>query len=147
MNYYEEAVKELGPCGNDCSRCANYEKGEIVLLSGELINKLDNFENMVEKIKGFMPIFNYYNEFLDILKHFSRGNCRGCRLSNKPTNQCSINTCHKKEKVNFCFECPKYPCEPSTYSESLNVMWRRNNDVMKVDMDGFYKEQKNRCRY
>lgn len=148
MNYYEQAVKELAPCGNDCSRCANYEKGEIVLLSKELNDKLENFENMVGKIKDFMPIFNYYNEFLAILNHFSNGNCQGCRFSDKPVTQCSINMCHKKEKVNFCFECSKYPCNPSTYSKSLNEVWQNNNDTMKnIGVDSFYRVQKEKSRY
>ncbi|EJO5349294.1 DUF3795 domain-containing protein [Clostridium botulinum] len=148
MNNYEKAVRDLAPCGNDCSRCANYEDGKIVLLSKELNENLVNFENMVKKIKDFMPIFNYYEEFLAILNHFSKGNCRGCRLSNKPTCQCSINMCHKKKKVNFCCECPKYPCSPSTYNESLTKVWQDNNDTMKkIGIDNFYISQKGKPRY
>ncbi|WP_242850594.1 DUF3795 domain-containing protein [Clostridium lundense] len=101
ISNYEQAVKDLAPCGNDYSRCANYEKSQIVLLSKELNKNLKNFENMDEKIKDFMPIFNYYEEFLAILRHSSNGNCPGCRFSDKPTCQCSINMCHKKEKVRY----------------------------------------------
>ncbi|NMM62546.1 DUF3795 domain-containing protein [Clostridium sp. P21] len=148
MNNYEQAVKDLAPCGNDCSRCASYENSKIVKLSKELNESLENFENMAKKTKDFMPIFNHYEEFLAILRHFSKGSCPGCRFSDKPTCQCSINTCHKKEKVNFCFECSKYPCNPTTYNESLSRVWKENNDNMKnKGVDTFYAAQKEKPRY
>lgn len=49
MNNYEEAVKDLAPCGNNCSRCASYENSKIVLLSKELSESLVGFENMAKK--------------------------------------------------------------------------------------------------
>ena len=148
MNNYDLAVKDLVPCGNDCSRCATYENSKIVLLSKELNENLENFENMAERIKDFIPIFNYYEQFVAILKHFSKGSCPGCRSSDSPTCQCSINTCHKKENVNFCFECSKYPCNPATYNEPLVKIWKENTDTMKtIGIDNFYKAQKEKTRY
>lgn len=148
MNNYEKAVNELAPCGNDCSRCAYYEKGKIVLLSSELNKNLSGFEKMAEKIKDFMPEFNYYGEFLAILHKLSEGNCPGCRFSEKPSCQCSINTCHKKENVNFCVECSKYPCKPDTYNETLAKMWKESNDTMKeIGVSSFYMAQKQKPRY
>lgn len=148
MNNYEQAVKDLAPCGNDCSRCAYYQNGKIVQLSKELNETLVNFENMTEKIKDFMPIFNHYKQFSDILKYLSTGSCPGCRFSSKPSCQCSINLCHKKEKVNFCFECSKYPCKPTTYNEALTKVWKENNDTMKkIGVDKFYTTQKEKTRY
>lgn len=148
MNNYEQAIRDLAPCGNDCSRCASYENSKIVLLSKELNENLVNFENMAKKIKDFMPIFNHYEEFLAILEHFSKGSCPGCRFSNKPICQCSINKCHKKEKVDFCFQCSKYPCNPTTYNESLSKVWKKNNDDMKnVGIENFYSAQKEKTRY
>ena len=148
MNNYEQAVKNLAPCGNDCSRCAYYDNSNIVLLSKELDENLINFEIMAEKTKNFMPIFNYYEQFSAILKHLSNGTCPGCRFNDKPACQCGINVCHKKEKVNFCFECPKYPCNPKTYNESLTKAWQENNDTMKkIGVDNFYISQKEKPRY
>lgn len=148
MNNYELAVKDLAPCGNDCSRCAYYESSKIVLLSKELSENLTNFENMAEKIKDFMPIFNYYEQFAAILKHLANGNCPGCRISDKPKCNCSINTCHKKEKVNFCYECAKYPCTPTTYNEAITKVWKENNDTMKkIGADNFYITQMKKPRY
>lgn len=148
MNNYNEILKDLSPCGNDCSRCASYENSKIVLLSKELKENLVNFENMADELKDFMPIFNYYEQFLDILNHFANGSCPGCRFSDKPNCQCSINNCHKKEQVDFCFQCSKYPCTPSTYNESLTEIWKQNNDTMKkIGADNFYIAQKSKPRY
>ncbi len=148
MNNYEQAVKDLAPCGIDCSRCAYYENSKIVLLSKELDENLVNFEKMAEKTKEFVPAFNHYEQFLAVLKHLSKGSCPGCRFSDKPNCQCSINECHKKEKVNFCFECSKYPCNPITYNALVTEKWKGNNDTMKkIGVDNFYIAQKEKPRY
>lgn len=149
MCNYKETVKDFAPCGVDCSRCASYVNGDIVKLSSELKEKLTGFENFAERLKGFAPMFNYYKEFLDILNHFSNGNCSGCRNSDKPQCQCSINTCSKKHNVNFCFECNEYKsCTPTTFNEELKISWKENNDKMKTSgVDNFYIEQKNKSRY
>lgn len=148
MNYYEKSIKDFAPCGVDCSRCASYSRGDIVRLSKELKEKLINFENMAENMKDFMPIFKYYKEFLYILNHFSKGECPGCRNSNKPECHCSINTCSKKNKINFCFECKNYPCTPTTFNESIKKTWKENNDKMNTEgIDEFYIEQKSKSRY
>lgn len=148
MNNYEKAVIDLAPCGVDCSRCASYENGDIVRLSCELKEKLINFENLAENMKDFMPIFKYYKEFSDILNHFSTGKCPGCRNSDKPKCQCSINGCSKKNNVNFCFQCKSYPCTPTTFNESIKKKWKENNDKMNAEgIDNFYIEEKSKSRY
>lgn len=148
MNNYEQAVNELAPCGNDCSRCASYVDSKIVHLSKELNENLINFENMAKKLKDLMPIFNYYKEFSDILTHFSNGNCEGCRFTDKPKCQCSINSCHKTQNADFCFECSSFPCTPTTYNESLIEIWKNNNNKIKTyGVENFYIEQKNKPRY
>ncbi|MGE5628174.1 MAG: DUF3795 domain-containing protein [Solirubrobacterales bacterium] len=146
MINYETVVEKLAPCGIDCSRCAYYEKGRIVLLSKELQFNLINFKRMADKAKAFMPIFGHYEEFSAILKHLSEGNCKGCRLSSKP--QCSINECSKAEKADFCFQCSKFPCTPITYNESVKNSWVKNNNEMKnKGVEEFYLEQIKKPRY
>lgn len=148
MNNYEKAVKDLAPCGVDCSRCASFSKGDIVQLSSQLKENLINFENLAENMKDFMPIFKYYKEFSAILDHFSKGKCPGCRYTDKPECQCSINTCSKKNKINFCFECKKYPCNPTTFNESIKKKWKENNDKMNsIGVDNFFLKQKAKSRY
>jgi len=53
-----------------------------------------------------------------------------------------------KKKVNFCFECSKYPCRPTTYNKFLTKVWRDNNDYMKkIGVDNFYILEKEKTRY
>lgn len=44
--------------------------------------------------------------------------------------------------------CSKYPCNPTTYNESLTRIWREKNDNMKnKGIDDFYIDQKEKPRY
>jgi len=145
---YEQAVKELAPCGVDCSRCVSYDKGEIVTLSVALKESLVNFEHMAQKMKNFVPVLNDYEQFMSVLEHFANGHCPGCRPSDNPECKCNISSCHKTQNVNFCFECSEYPCSPKTYNESLTKKWEQNNNLMKtIGVDAFYNEQKQKPRY
>lgn len=148
MNNNEKSLKELAPCGIDCYRCASNKNGEIAQLSRQLKESLKNFENFIEDKKKFMPIFEHYDEFLAILNYFSQGYCEGCRNTDKPACQCSINSCIKEHNVDFCFECSEFPCTPKCYSESLLMRWKENNLAMKKNgAENFYIEQKKKPRY
>lgn len=145
---YEQAVKDLAPCGIDCARCVSYSEGEVVRLSKALKESLVNFEQMAERTKAFQPVFNGYKEFAEVLEHFSNGNCLGCRSAGTPKCGCGINGCHKENCVNFCFECSKYPCTPNTFNDTVAAKWKSNNDQMQqMGADKFYSEQKAKPRY
>lgn len=145
---YEQAVKELAPCGIDCSRCVSYKQGEIVRLSMELTERLVNFENLAAKMKGAVPAFANYQQFVDVLEYLTKGNCPGCRYGDALNCACAAKDCHKTEKVDFCFQCPHYPCTKNSYNEALQIKWKHNNDLMKdKGIEHFYVEQKQKTRY
>ncbi|MFZ5965973.1 MAG: DUF3795 domain-containing protein [Bacillota bacterium] len=149
MNY-EKAMRELGPCGIDCSRCVSYAQGNVVRLSQQLKESLVNFEHMASRLKSFVPVFNDYEQFLAVLEHFSKGTCTGCR-SGESTScyaACAAKSCYKTQKVDFCFQCRQYPCNENSYPEALYKKWKDNNDKMKNDgVEAFYHEQKKKPRY
>lgn len=145
---YEKALKELAPCGIDCSRCVSYEQGDVVRLSKELNEKLTNFEHMAKRIEDFAPIFKDYDKFLSILQHFSQGKCPGCRYGETPNMSCITKNCHKEKEVDFCFQCQEYPCTKNNYNENLYSKWKNNNDMMKkYGVEVFYNDQKKKSRY
>lgn len=145
---YEKAVKDLAPCGIDCSRCVAYRDGEIVNLSKALKEKLVNFETMAKKMESFAPIFKDYASFLSILDHFTKGNCVGCRNEDTFNMSCSAKSCHKDEGVEFCFQCDKYPCAENNYNDELHKKWRNNNDLMKeIGVVDFLIQSKDKSRY
>ena len=145
---YEQALKELAPCGIDCSRCVSYQEGEVVRLSKVLKEKLVNFENMANRLKDFVPVFNHYQQFSDILEHFTKGSCTGCRYGDSPNCACIAKDCHKTQKADFCFQCTQYPCNKNSYNEMLYQKWKQNNDLMKdKGVEHFYTVQKQKPRY
>lgn len=144
---YEQAVKELSPCGLDCSRCVSYKEGKIVKLSQELIKQLTGFERMANLFKNAVPVFQNYTHFLEILKQLSTGSCPGCRYGDSACN-CKAKDCHKDQKVDFCFQCSQYPCTQENVNEKLYGIWKSNNNFMKdKGVEDFYIGQKQKPRY
>lgn len=145
---YQQIIKELAPCGLDCSRCVSYANGEIAALSASLLEKLSGFEKMAAVMKNFEPLFNNYEDFTALLVHFSKASCQGCRNGAVCNNMCAAKECHKTEHVNFCFECPHYPCDKNHFNDQLKQKWLSNNDSMKKDgVEAFYIQQKSQSRY
>ena len=145
---YEKAVKEFAPCGIECARCVSFKDGEAVRLSSALKEQLAGFENMANIYKKFMPVFNNYESFAEILDFFSKGSCPGCRFGESVNCGCTVQTCHKEKHVDFCYQCPEYPCIRNGFDENLNKKWRDNNDIMKEQgVEAFYTEKKLKPRY
>lgn len=145
---HEQITRELAPCGNDCSRCASFADGKIKKLSVELLSELGNFAVLAEKMSSFNPVFRGYGQFTELLEHFTKGNCTGCRNGESGYPSCSARKCHKEQGVDFCFQCSEYPCSRNTYDPALAAKWRANNDEMKASgIPEFYGKQKHAKRY
>lgn len=146
---YSEVVKHLAPCGMDCSRCADFEKGKIRRLSTELIQLLGNYSPVAKmKCKG-KPVFEGFPQFEEILTSFVMAACSGCRGDNVqcPLTSCSAKDCHKEKGVDFCFQCDEYPCERQ-FEGRLRDRWRCINDRMKeIGVVKYYTEQIKLPRY
>lgn len=146
---YEEVVKRLAPCGLDCSRCADYERGEIKELSEKLVQLMGNYRPVAKMKMEKHPFFGNYQHFEEILDSFSRASCSGCRGDNVqcPLSTCSAKTCHKEKGVDFCFQCNEYPCDRQ-FSGRLTERWRKINDRMKeIGPVEYYYEQAKLPRY
>jgi len=148
MNY-NEVLKRLAPCGLDCSRCADYEHGEIRDLSAKLLQTLGNNYDRVAKMKsGKKPVFQDYSIFKEILISFSQASCSGCRGENVLCLiECTAKTCYKEKGIDFCFQCTNYPCDKQ-FSGKLRDRWKAINDRMKeIGAVEYYFEQLKLPRY
>jgi len=146
---YEDVVERLGACGLDCSRCADYQNGEIKLLAQRLVQVLGNYERVAQMKAIDKPIFNNYAYFKEILDSFAQASCSGCRGDDVqcPLTTCSARTCVKEKGVHFCFECNEYPCGKQ-FSGRLRERWRNINDRMKeIGVVEYYHEQLKSPRY
>ncbi len=144
----EQILQRLAPCGLDCSRCAGCKDGEIRALSAQLLDKLGNYGYVAGIIGKFNPLFESYDSFEGILKHFSAASCGGCRFdaAGCPV-PCAAKDCHKKMGVDFCFECASFPCDQKE-SVPIGERWLKMNQRMKeIGIEAYYEEQLQKPRY
>lgn len=143
-----EVIQKLSVCGLDCSRCADYENGEIRNLSSKLSELLNGYERLAKMKAENAPIFNGYPEFIKILSHFAEGTCGGCRSDNvKCPLDCQAKICRAERSINFCFECDEFPCDKQ-FQGKLRERWiERNNRMKEIGVENFFIEQNKMPRY
>ncbi|MTV50094.1 DUF3795 domain-containing protein [Heliobacillus mobilis] len=145
---YNQAKSRLAPCGLDCSRCADYDSGEIQQISSRLTELLGNYRRLAAIKANTFPVFQNYQQFEDVLSYFSQASCSGCRGENvKCPINCPAQTCHKEKGVDFCFQCDEYPCD-KPFPDAIENRWRTLNDRMKkIGVEKFCIEQDKKPRY
>lgn len=144
----KEVVTKLSVCGLDCSRCADYENGDIRKLSLELSKLLNGYERLAKMKEENSPIFKGYTEFVSILNHFTKGPCSGCRSDNVqcPLN-CRAKSCRKERKIDFCVECEEFPCAEQ-FKGKLREKWiERSIRIKEIGVENYYIEQSKLPRY
>ena len=145
---YGEIVRRLAPCGLDCSRCLDYEDGEIRKLGLRLLELLGSYERVALLKADADPAFQHYPEFRTLLARISKAACGGCRSDHlRCPVQCGVWTCHREEGKDFCFQCKDYPCEKGL-SGPLGERWKKRNDRMReIGLEAYYDEQVRQPRY
>ncbi|AFM40439.1 hypothetical protein Desaci_1420 [Desulfosporosinus acidiphilus SJ4] len=143
-----EAINNLSVCGLDCSRCADYENGEIRNLSAKLSDLLKGYERLAKMKAENTPNFKGYPEFVSILNHFAKCTCSGCKSENiQCPLDCHAKTCRKERNINFCFECDEFPCADQ-FEGKLRERWiQRNNKMKEIGVENYYIEQGKLPRY
>jgi hypothetical protein len=72
----------------------------------------------------------------------TKNNCPGCRFEDthkaKSCIQCKIKNCpeYKENKIEYCFECSKYPCEKINH---LDKRYRKNYSYSMIELLNFLK--------
>ena len=145
---YSDVLKHLAPCGLDCTRCADYENGEIKQLSSRLVELLSNYGRIAKMKVEIKPLLNDYSHFEEILNYFSKASCSGCRGENvKCFINCAAKTCYKEKGVDFCFECNEYPCYKQ-FKGLLGERFKKLSDRMKeIGVVEYYYERTKLPRY
>ncbi len=147
---YETLLKILGPCGLNCSKCIAFKDGQIQLHSKALSDLLGkNFATYAETtFKGMEPAFGRFPAFKEILDFMAEGSCDGCRAGGCLFKECKLPHCTRQHEVDFCFQCPEYPCEQHGLFTRLEAIWRRNNNLMaEIGVEAFFQEIKDKPRY
>jgi hypothetical protein len=141
----------IAPCGLDCGKCYAFVDGDIKNLSNRLKASLGNFdiyaERFAELING--DIFRKYPDFKEHLAYFASADCKGCRNERcKIFKDCKVRDCFEKNGVDFCFQCPDFPCDNTGFDEHLQKRSIDINMRMKeIGVEKFYEETRNKPRY
>ena len=142
-------IRALGPCGLHCSGCLAFADGPIREHARALQGLLgDNFAAYARRFEGMNPVFANYPAFRELLDFLSQGSCTGCRESGCLFKECRVPACASAHSVDFCHQCPEYPCDGHGFPDSLATVWRRNNEIMREKgLETYYQLVKDRPRY
>ncbi len=127
----EKRTMETAPCGISCYTCSAYQNGVIKECACTLSKNLEGFEKFAKRFSSMNPELENFEEFKNILHHFSSGNCLGCRNRTEEVPYCSIPKCIKSKNIKFCAECREFPCTVSGLEGELKDTWLRNTRKMK----------------
>ena len=145
---YEQVVERLAPCGIDCERCVMFARGRVNGHASALVEALEGFENMAPRLVDRIPALAGYSSFSEILRLFASASCTGCRNGGSALPFCAARTCFRDQGVDFCFQCPEYPCQRNDYPTNLVERWRDVNDRMReVGVERYYEESLQKPRY
>jgi hypothetical protein len=146
-----EILAHIAPCGLSCEECFAFTGGTIRFHSNELKKALGNFSHYANRFSDLLeePVFNTYPYFAVMLDHFTKAECKGCRIDNcKLFKSCNVRSCSKARNVDFCFQCSEFPCSLTGFDENLYNRWLRMNTRMKeTGLEEYYKETKAASRY
>lgn len=145
---YEEIVAQLAPCGLNCRKCMAFEDGDIKATSMQLQKLLGSFDNYAERFSAFLPAFKNYPAFKELLTHFTRGDCRGCRSGDCKFPNCGVLPCTQAKGVDFCGQCDEFPCNKPGFDEDLRRRWlQMNTRIKEIGVEAYYEETKDLPRY
>jgi hypothetical protein len=147
MNY-DDILDRLAPCGLDCGKCAGYSNGEISEHSRKLLQLLGNFDRYAAKFSRFLPVFENYPQFREMLQHFCQASCVGCRNGSGANPNCGVIPCYRAKDVDFCFQCDEFPCDKTGFDPDLWERWiRMNTRIKEIGVEEYFKETRELPRY
>lgn len=141
----------IAPCGLNCSKCFAKKDGEIQKNASSLKDNLGNFDIYAERFSTLLSnsAFELYPQFKEFLAFASEGQCEGCRIEVcQLFKDCNVRTCAKEKKVDFCYECPEFPCKKTGFDLHLERRWLANQKRIKeIGIEDYYNEQNLKSRY
>ena len=141
-------LDDLAPYGLSCRKCFANSQGEIAGLSTQLQERLGSFDIYAERFSAFLPAFEDYAPFEELLAYLAQGHCDGCRQGTYLWPDCGVAACYREKGVDFCFQCDEFPCEKTNFDPDLKRRWLEINNRMKeVGVESYYQETKDLPRY
>lgn len=143
-------LDRLSPCGLHCGKCFAFAEGDIHEAAVKLRENLGHFEPYAERFTIQLdPAFEKYKDFKAMLDYFADASCKGCRKEKcKFYKNCKVRACAFEKAVDFCHECPEFPCshtglDNNLYKRSVAI----NEKIREIGVDAYYAQVKDLPRY
>ena len=140
----------LAPCGLHCGKCFAFQNGEIHEAAVRLRTYLGNFGPYAKRFETALdPVFSQYPAFAAMLDYLSETTCGGCRVEKcKFYKNCTVRACALEKQVDFCCECPEFPCGHTGLDENLCQRHAAiNRKIAEIGAEAYYDEIKDTPRY
>ncbi|OQX17548.1 MAG: hypothetical protein BWK76_10460 [Desulfobulbaceae bacterium A2] len=145
---HDDILRVLAPCGLNCAKCLAFVDGDIAKTASELQRLLGNFDTYARRFSSFKPVFDNYPPFKELLQHFTQASCRGCRQGDCLYPNCGVTACARERGVDFCFQCPEFPCEKTNFDPDLKARWLHMNSLMREQgIEAYFEATRNAPRY
>lgn len=122
----------VAPCGQDCAMCLDNAGSPVSLHARDLWRALDDYGAMAGWRASHDEAFVDYVAFERVLARLAGGGCLGCRGGVCPSAGCAIRDCAEGRGVDFCYQCPEFPCDGAEMPEARRERWKRNNERIAV---------------
>ena len=159
MSTRSDLLEYVAPCSLLCYTCPAYEDGVISKHSRDLCKYFEGYydfnkANLPDKYRSWLKEFE---SFYKRLKRYSHGSCIACR--NNPSagsgciENCIVPSCTRENKVDFCGECPNFPCErgkeffKNINKEILSDWIEGNKSIKAVGIKQYFEEKKEISHY
>ncbi|MEA4823907.1 MAG: DUF3795 domain-containing protein [Clostridiaceae bacterium] len=154
----EELKNAVGPCSLMCYTCFGYRKGGVPHYASKLLELYKGWysghvkgygdtptEQQTEKLKRI----KIFNEMLREL--ISQPNCSGCHTCGGEGGGCIpgciIPGCAKNHHVDFCAQCPEFPCEKGI-PEHIRKAWLDGSRyIQEHGLEEYFEEHKHIAHY
>ncbi len=144
-------VKErLAPCGLHCGKCFAFHDGEIHEAAVRLRKYLGNFAPYAQRFAVQLdPVFERYPDFALLLDYLADASCGGCRVEKcKFYKNCKVRSCAQEKRVDFCCDCPEFPCGHTGLDENLCQRHVAiNQRIAEIGPEAYYDDVKDSPRY
>lgn len=152
----DEILNAVAPCSMFCSTCTGCQYGQISYHAKELLHLLEGHEEFLDKNlkKEYRHKLEEFKVFSKKLKKYAYPKCAGCR--NGRANGCSIKgcmipDCTKEHNIDFCAQCPEFPCSKvntSLYKKTTIDKWLNGNQQIKdYGIEKYYEDNKSKPHY
>lgn len=155
----QKLLDAIAPCSLLCHTCPGLRDGAVAQCARKLCAYFEGYydfndQNLPEEHKGWLPEFA---GFRDRLEGYGKSECVGCR--NKPVagagciEGCVVPDCVKAHAVDFCAECPEFPCQKArdffaTVNNVIGRDWEQGSSRLReVGAARYFDEKKDLSHY